>query len=618
MTNQPAPVPPSVGDVFRAFVQYRWRWILPTLLCGSLAVAAAFVLPRKWEATQGLVVRQEAIANTDRRPGQFADLYEMRTLQETILEVAKSRQVVEATMAAVDGQAGTAMAATDEAVDEFRESLRMLPPNGAEFGKTEVFYFSVKDVRRERALALVAELCRQVSDRLQQLREERGRSLTAELQGQVERAQQLHAADTAALAEFEASIGADLGELRLLQSGNSGQSELRLQVTALQNESRKYETAARDAGELLALLRTAQDDPNQIVTVPSTLLSSQPALQRLKNGLIDAQLATARLRGTRSDDHPRVQSAAEAEERIRRDLHHELAAAIRGAEADQALAQQRLAAVSAKLAELESRLVELAELRATYANYVAATENSRGVLNQARQKLSVAQATLASAHSTNLVTTFDGPETGPHPEGPGKTTIAGAGIVGGFMLGLGILVLTTGASPYSPPSTEPLQQPVAAETHRQVEAVRPDPMVVKADPDASGLRPQRSYAAEVHADPEAPQVIQPQVHAPAVDNANDRLHPTTGGNANSANPSATGKPTTAAWDPRDRDYDADSAEGEVEARPPRATATTSPAVLPATTGVLPQSAGVMPSGRDDSGESAQTLEELVARLAEAN
>ena len=54
------------------------------------------------------------------------------------------------------------------------------------------------------------------------------------------------------------------------------------------------------------MLPAAQKDPDKIVTVRDMRLASQPALRRLKDGLVDAQLATARLRGTRSEDHPRV------------------------------------------------------------------------------------------------------------------------------------------------------------------------------------------------------------------------------------------------------------------------------------------------------------------------
>ena len=59
----------------------------------------------------------------------------------------------------------------------------MLPPDGGEFGKTEVFYFIVKDPSRERAMYLVGELCRQLDAALKELRAQRAASLIAETRG---------------------------------------------------------------------------------------------------------------------------------------------------------------------------------------------------------------------------------------------------------------------------------------------------------------------------------------------------------------------------------------------------------------------------------------------------
>ena len=63
-----------------------------------LAGAYSLVAPRKWEATQALIVRPEAASVSEERIGKFSDLSEMKTLQETILELAKSQSVVQATL----------------------------------------------------------------------------------------------------------------------------------------------------------------------------------------------------------------------------------------------------------------------------------------------------------------------------------------------------------------------------------------------------------------------------------------------------------------------------------------------------------------------------------------
>jgi uncharacterized protein involved in exopolysaccharide biosynthesis len=427
----------------RELMQLVWSrrrfWMTTTVACGLLAAAYSLVMPRYWEASQGLVVRQETAGATASRPGKFADLYEMRTLQETILELAKSQQVVVATLKAVDG---AATEPTLQDIDEFRKRLKMLPPDGGEFGKTEVFYFTLKAKSRERAIQLVSELCKQLEAALKQLRTERAASLIAELEEEAKLAEDTLAAETQRLMEFEAQVGSDLGELRMLHSANAGQSDLRLEAVQLETDVRKFRTQVREFEKLIALLKAAQEDPQQLIATPNSLLETQPAIRRLKDGLVDAQLATSRLGGTRSADHPKVRAAIEAERQIRADLHEELVTAIRGAEVELQLGRDRLAATEDRLANLENRFTQLAEERAEYSNRIAAVDNCRQTLDRARQNLSTAKAALAAASSSSLVTRLDEPETGPYAAGPGRTVIAGAGAAAGLLLGLGLVFLT--------------------------------------------------------------------------------------------------------------------------------------------------------------------------------
>ena len=139
--------------------------------CAAIAAVYSLVAPRYWEASQGLVVRQDTAGSAGPRPGKFADLYEMRTLQETILELAKSQHVVSATLSEVNKRlAPGASPPTPSDIEKFRKRLKMVPPDGSEFGKTEVFYFCVEDTSRQRAIELVGELCGQLDLGLRDLR----------------------------------------------------------------------------------------------------------------------------------------------------------------------------------------------------------------------------------------------------------------------------------------------------------------------------------------------------------------------------------------------------------------------------------------------------------------
>jgi hypothetical protein len=119
---------------------------------------------------------------------------------------------------------------------------------------------------------------------------------------------------------------------------------------------------------------------------------------------------------------------------------------MQGAEVELSLGRQRVSSTQKRLGDLDARLTRLAQRRGEYSNRVAAVDNSRITLDQARQNLSTAKAAQAAAHSGSLVTRIDQPETGPYPAGPGRTVVAGAGAMGGLMLGLGLVFLSTGNS----------------------------------------------------------------------------------------------------------------------------------------------------------------------------
>jgi len=437
------------GECLRLLVEHRRKWLLPTLACGALALCYALVMSRYWEASQGLVVRREVSGSVANEPGKFADLYEMRTFQETILELVKSQQVISATLQAVEeAETGrAAVAPTASEIESLRERLDMSPPGGAEFGKTEIFYLQAKDTNRERAIRLVSELCKQLDERLGWLRREQSASLIGELNQQVELAEAALEVETSRLAEIESEVGADLGELRMLNASFSGQSDLRQQAVNLNVERREAEMQVREAEQLLIILKSAREKPDQLIAMPNSLLESQPTLRRLKDGLVDAQLRAARLGGTRTEDHPQILAANLSVEYVRKDLHSELEVAIRGVEVESQLSRNRTANLEEQYQEVQQRLSRLAGLRASYENRMSAVENSRQVLGQAQKQLGKVSSAQAAAHSVSLVTPIDRPETGPNPAGPGRASIVLLGTFGGFALGMGWLFLTVVPGP---------------------------------------------------------------------------------------------------------------------------------------------------------------------------
>lgn len=426
-------------------------WVLPTVAVTLLALGYAIVRQPTWPASQALLMRDEAVGSVV-APGRFASVDEMQTAQETVLELAKSPAVVRDALAQLDPPQGRPADRwpTADDVEQVQDSIAVKAPQGAEFGRTEVFYLVVKHHHRPRAIALNRAICDTLERRLSQLRDAKAQSLIDELQKTVDvAAGDLHRA-TGRLTAMESDLGSDLAELRSLNEVGSGESNLRQSINHLRNELRQEKSSRLANEQLLDLLGDAQGDTEKLVATPSRLLQSQPALRRLKDGLVDAQLRTSRALGMMSLDHPKVQAAVAEEQDIRRRLHGELEVAIRGLQVELEMNDGRIAALDAQLTDAQSRMDKLAGLRAAYHNLSAEVQQRTEVWNKAQKDLADATAKQAAAHSASLLTRLDGPQTAAHPAGPSRATIVIAGAAGGLLGGLALVVLF--AVPVAPPA----------------------------------------------------------------------------------------------------------------------------------------------------------------------
>jgi uncharacterized protein involved in exopolysaccharide biosynthesis len=447
----------SAAEIARTLRIHAHWWLIPTAVCFVAAAAYSLIAPRDWRATQSVIVRPETNVSDDRL-GKFSDLSEMKTLQETILELAKSQGVIEATLAQLGPAKKNAVgwpSARD--IEEFREQIDMRPPGGAEFGKTEVFYLSVLDADRIRASRALAILCDVLEKRLQKLREVRAQGMIAELQKAAALAEADLAQRTTELGAFEAKIGADLVELRNLNATVGGQGEVSQQLQAIEAERRANEALRRENVRLLTVLEAAADNPTKLLATPNSLLRSQPSLNQLKNSLIEAQVRTSNLLSGRTEQHPFVKSARAVESSLHGQLFAEIAVAVENLKIEIAVNEDREEALLANWLEARARISKLAESRAEYANLVAAAENHTRLLEVARKNLSDARARQAAAHTASVITRIDGVEAGIRPVGPSRKTIAAGGGFGGLILGLGLVFLfasPAGATSADSPSSD--------------------------------------------------------------------------------------------------------------------------------------------------------------------
>jgi uncharacterized protein involved in exopolysaccharide biosynthesis len=423
--------------------KYRWRWITPTLVGLILGSIYATVRPDKWEAAQALLIRNEASNNID-GVGKFRHVDDMKVTQETLLELAKGRQVLSEALTKVGPPSGSPAAhwPTDIAIERLRKHVKLAPPKGAEFGKTELFYLKATDSDRQRSIDLAAAISMSLQTRYQEVLNKKATSMVRELENGVTLAKASVVESSSELAAMESQVGADLAELRILHASPSGTSDLRQKVVFIEGEIRRLETTQRSNQELDSLLRAAQQDPSHLVAAPNSLLESQPALKRLKEGLVDAQIKTAQLAGMMTESHPQLIAAQISEQQIRSEIHAELAIAIRGVEADARLLAGQVQNLQKQLDETNVRLARIARLRTDYSNCVAEVEQANKLLAIAESNLADARAKESGAEHASLINRIDVPDAGTKPVGPGRVATAGMGAVAGFLFGVALLVIT--------------------------------------------------------------------------------------------------------------------------------------------------------------------------------
>ncbi|WP_146587727.1 GumC family protein [Posidoniimonas polymericola] len=436
-TAPPLSLTPAV--VFSLLRKHRTLWIAPAIAGFFLAAVCSFMTPRTWSARQGLIIRSEAAGYASQRLGKFTDLSEMKTVQETMLELARSQSVLSAVLLEVGPSSswGTGDWPSKADVASFRKRLNITPPGGAEFGNTEVFYVEVQDHDPLRAEKLVAALSNQLEHRLQTLREERAASMVHELQRSVSMAEASLSTEVERLAEYESTLGPQLGELRNLISSNGSQGSLEQQAAAVEQEIRGLETNRRKNELLLLTLKAAAENPERLQATPSSLLDTQPTLQRLKQGLVDAQIRTADLMGVRSANHPLVKAAIETQDHLRQQINEQAPEAIRGVEMELAVTDARKASLAKELVGLHATQSLLAQKRAEYSQLLSNVENQSRVVEEGRKQLADANAHQAGSTSASVLARIDNAEAGLFPIGPGRTTTAAAGGLLGLIAGLG-------------------------------------------------------------------------------------------------------------------------------------------------------------------------------------
>ena len=436
-----APIPWK--HVRNVLVLFAPLWVGATLIFGVAGLCYAVFRTDVYSARQPLVVRDEANGAVERL-GRFPSQTELKAAQETILEMTQNPEVVRSALKAIGPPTRSAAKdwPTREVLDETIQSqVNLVAPKGSDFGNTEVVYLQVKDVTRERAKLFCNALFDSLTKRLRDVRRVRADSIIAELYLARDLAKENLEEAAVRMREIEVEFGQDLGELRNLNDNITGEGATRKSLSLAVAELQKAEQELTALRGLYELLETGAKDPSKMLISGSDLLTSQPSLLRLKDGLIAAQLKTSALSGHFTESNPKRRAALAAENRIREQLQQETEGVLKGMVPRIELAERNIARLTKKREDLETRLDRLAVARTDYSKMDAELKSRTKLLADAEKALTDAKASRSAAISTNLVVELGPPEVTDKPIGPPGSLLAMGASMAGLIFGLGAVFL---------------------------------------------------------------------------------------------------------------------------------------------------------------------------------
>ncbi|MEM9646108.1 MAG: hypothetical protein AAF989_14055 [Planctomycetota bacterium] len=436
-----APIPWK--HVRNVLVLFAPLWVGAAMVFGLFAAGYSLFSSDVWSARQPLVIRDEATGSVDRL-GRFASQTELKAAQETILEMAQNPEVVAGALRQIGPPGGGTDASwpSRKIVDKVAEScVNLVAPQGSEFGNTEVVYLSVKSKEQDRSVEFCRAMFDNLTKQLRKVRRVRADSIIIELTHARDIAQRNLDDSLAEIRKIEVQFGSDLGELRNLNDTIAGEGANRrtLELTATELQTAQLELNQQESFHRALVAGAA--DPQKLLISGNDLLASQPSLQRLKEGLIDAQLESSRLSGNLTELNPKRRNAIAIEQEIKRRMQQETAAVIRAMEPELKLARDRVSTLQGKAQELENRLDHLAEIRTTYAKLDSRVKSRSEQLAQAESSLSNAVAIRSAALSTNLLAELGPPQVGDSPVGMSGSVMTLGGSMAGLIFGLGVVFL---------------------------------------------------------------------------------------------------------------------------------------------------------------------------------
>ena len=439
------------SSFLQLLLKHKLLWLVPTIGFFVFSLIYSTIGPKKYRATQKLVVRDQLIGGSHLKPGRFESTESLKSAQESISEIAHNPSVIKRALQAAQISGSSNDAPGPALVEQIQGSISVTSPGGAEFGKTEMLDVSIIASNREDGAKLITALTAEIENQLRMLRQALAKSMLLESTQTVEFAKEKLAKATEELKKMETEIGADLSELRNLNNPNSIHSSLQSSLAILQTELRAATNEQESLRKQQLLLRQAAMAPNGILSTPEEVFVFLPALEALKQGLVQAQITLSKALGKYTDNHPNVESARTAIKVIETKLQREIVVALKSKEKELEIATAKTNRLTTLGTKLSNRIARLSEKRVEYDEVFSLFQKRKESLTAAEADLLQIESQFAAAQKVNYITRVDEPYVDWKPQGLPKRVVVGSGTLFGLLLGVGLVMFLGSPTNLAPP-----------------------------------------------------------------------------------------------------------------------------------------------------------------------
>ena len=446
MNHQPQQ---RIKHVVSTLQRYFPLLIVPAIAGLVLAtIYAFFLMPEMWTARQSFLIRDD-LSGTAFKPGRFDSEESRKSAQETILEVARRPLVVRNVLEKLGPKSSFAGSnwITDEVIEKTQGVIDISAPNGAEFGKTDAIVLTTKDSTRERTRKFIELLSAEIMTQTNRIRSLRFESMESELFQSYQSAETARNDAIDRLDKLDQRLGSDFGFMSLEGGQPTGVEAIKSEILRKQDELEKAEA-------VFAALLKAFENPAEVAQLPSEVLVAQPTLEKTMSKMIDLREQLHLAKGLFANKHPRVRALAGAIDFSQQQLYDSLTGEMAGVQSDIALKKKQLARLNKRIEDLKARLIRLSKSRSEHLALTNQVQQLGEAANLAKTAWNETKSRAMTSRTVGLITPTDVAQVNSRPDGIGKRYVALAGLFGGLLVGVGLVLLV--APPMDPkPSDDP-------------------------------------------------------------------------------------------------------------------------------------------------------------------